>query len=412
VDVKYFLLVLGVFLANFHAKGFGSALCSTPSNDPSIVYLSWMHDPCHTMTVQWHTSKNERTSKISYQKSGESKDYFKMSQSVLLSGTQTVVNTVELTGLKPDTEYFFKIEGQETCYKFRTMPERLTREVKFVVGGDVFYFFDRMKRLDQDIVKKDPDFIVVGGDIAYAYGRARLFRSQGWEMNRWRGFLREWKEQMIGADGRLIPMVVVIGNHDVKNGEKDPAKRALIFYELFAMPEKNTSYRMLDFGTYLSLFLLDTGHSHPILGKQTSWLEEALAKGNQNKMAAYHVAAYPSVYPFNGRGPLRIRQAWVPLFEQYGVNTAFEHHNHAYKRTFPIKGNQVDPNGVVYLGDGVWGVNPRKVHQKAWYLEKAEPINSYWLVTLNAKQNQFQSFDVEGNLVEEFKQNLKSLDTN
>jgi hypothetical protein len=32
-----------------------------------------------------------------------------------------------------------------------------------------------------------------------------------------------------------------------------------------------------------------------------------------------------------------------------------EHHDHTFKRTHPLKGGLVDPNGILYLGDGSWG---------------------------------------------------------
>ena len=37
-----------------------------------------------------------------------------------------------------------------------------------------------------------------------------------------------------------------------------------------------TSYATLDFGDYLSLVLLDTGHNTAIAGEQTDWLEKVL----------------------------------------------------------------------------------------------------------------------------------------
>lgn len=54
-------------------------------------------------------------------------------------------------------------------------------------------------------------------------------------------------------------------------------------------------------------------------------------------MAIYHVPAYPSARSFTGRTQSMIRKHWVPLFEKSTMNLAFENHDHAYKRTYPIK---------------------------------------------------------------------------
>jgi hypothetical protein len=79
------------------------------------------------------------------------------------------------------------------------------------------------------------------------------------------------------------------------------------------------------------------------------------------------VPAYPSVRKDEGT-TLEIRQHWVPLFEKAGVSAAFEHHDHAYKRTHPLLGGKVQDapaKGVTYLGDGAWGASIRKVRPPA-----------------------------------------------
>ena len=52
---------------------------------------------------------------------------------------------------------------------------------------------------------------------------------------------------------------------------------------------------------------------------------------------------------------------WVPHFDNQRVVTVYENHVHAFKRTFPIKGNLAAEgrNGTVYLGDGNYGSVPK-----------------------------------------------------
>ncbi len=50
---------------------FGAAPASV-AKSPSVLYLTWIHDPCTTMTVQWHTSSDETMSQVEYRKTGES----------------------------------------------------------------------------------------------------------------------------------------------------------------------------------------------------------------------------------------------------------------------------------------------------------------------------------------------------
>jgi tight adherence protein B len=96
---------------------------------------------------------------------------------------------------------------------------------------------------------------------------------------------------LIDDDGRVVPLLVAIGNHEVRgfwwwgrdrgrdvDTDSDAFREEIApyFYNLFPFPG-HPGYNVLDFGDYMSLLLLDTDHSGPIEGQQTSWLEEQLA---------------------------------------------------------------------------------------------------------------------------------------
>lgn len=370
---------------------------------PSILYLTWTHDPATTMTVQWHSDKDESQSVVLYHRIGEKTWKSKEGVYNPLHSTDYIAHTVELDHLAPNTDYEFMFPGKKKTYKFRTMPQELDRPIRFAIGGDAYFYLNIFRRMCAQVAARDPDFVVVGGDIAYTNGRRSVFQTQNWEINRWRTFLREWKVQMVTSDGRLIPLIPVVGNHDVKGTQTDPFTNELFFYEIFTFPQKNIPYRNIDFGSYLSLSLLDTGHTYPIGGKQTDWLAGTLSERENfaYKFAAYHVGAYPSVYPYNGSAPRQIRENWCPLFEQYHLNGAFEHHSHTFKRTHPIKQEKVDPNGVVYFGDGSWGVSPRKVkNAKMWYMLKGEQENAVFIITLDQHMGAVEAISIDGKVID------------
>ncbi len=161
----------------------------------------------------------------------------------------------------------------------------------------------------------------------------------------------------------------------------------------------------------LWICILDSGHANPIGGQQASWLRTALEarKGVSHRMAIYHVPAYPSIGKFNNRQSKAIRRFWVPLFEKGGIQVAFEHHDHAYKRTHPLLNNRIHPNGVVYLGDGAWGVErtrtPRTKH-KRHYIAKFLPIRHFIAVTLTPEQQRFKTINSEGKVMDEYTRQL------
>jgi len=367
-----------------------------------ILYLTCVQDPAHAMTVQWNTGRGNVDTVVYYQKVGEAWWRPAIGAFKEVDGFAVWVHTVGLVGLEAGTDYLFKIGKGEDVYRFQTVPEDLVRKVRIAVGGDAYYGKGlAFRKMNQEIAAQDPDFVVLGGDIAYAIGRWRMTGRRKYELKRWQEFLRAWKEDMKTLEGKLIPLVVVIGNHDVPSGQVNPKKEPVMFYEMFSFPEKDMCYRALDVGSYLSLMLLDTDHTYPVEGKQTDWLKGALEERENRpyKMAVYHVAAYPAFYPFKGNISVKVRKNWVPLFEEYGVPVVFEHHNHCYKRTFRLKGGKVDEEGIWYLGDGSWGVPPRKPKSN-WYLEKTEEIDAYYLVTLDKDKMVIEPRTSEGIQVE------------
>ncbi|HEY1504757.1 MAG TPA: fibronectin type III domain-containing protein [Stellaceae bacterium] len=81
-------------------------------------------------------------------------------------------------------------------------------------------------------------------------------------------------------------------------------------------------------------------------GAQKAWLahELALARANRNIdwiVVVMHQVAISTVDQFNG-ADLGIRQEWVPLFDQYGVDLVVCGHEHHYERSHPIRGQQVN----------------------------------------------------------------------
>ena len=349
-------------------------------------YLSWYDDPATTMTIQWIAPSPEDSLFLLQNDSWEK-----------VPSTHTdldayLVYAAHLKDLTPDTEYTFRLGALE--HSFKTAPSNLNAGIRFIIGGDAYGKKKLFQRMNQSIVEKDPLFVVIGGDIAYALMPTPIsLRNR--EQNRWISFLSDWASQMVTPNGRVVPFLLGSGNHDLASDDYE------IFFKLFAFPEKQL-YRAIDFGTYLSLILLDTAHFQPIEGVQTHWLKNALAKRTHipHKFAIYHVSAYPSYYPYQNVTSKKVRTYWCPLFDAYGLSLAFENHNHAYKRTYPIRNNQVDPNGIIYLGDGCWGVTPRKTNA-AWYLEKRESKNHVYLIEMSEEKTHIEAIDLFGHPFDE-----------
>jgi hypothetical protein len=347
------LVGLGASLASpAAAQWFTPAPPKDPAR-PDTLFLTWQRDPTTTVTIQWVAPESDYPDATVLWSPLLSDTWEKVTpRRTPYPLTPYTLFRAELTGLKPGTEYRFALTKPEKPLRFRTMPAKATNEFTFVSGGDCGI---NIHAINNNIVaaKQDPMFSLIGGDLGYDNGKSAPTSLE---------FLRNYSRHMVDTKGRLIPMVVCIGNHEVDGGYNKPRKNAPFFFALHDGLYSETSYATLDFGDYLSLVLLDTGHVSPQGGEQADWLDKTLAErvDRPHLIVVNHVPAYPSFRAPEtadnkpGTGDAS-RKHWVPLFEKHNVDIVLEHHDHTFKRTHPLKDGRADPNGIIYLGDGSWG---------------------------------------------------------
>ncbi len=385
--------------------------------DPVALYLTWQRSPDTTMTIRWITPLDRQQDTVEYRAEGSPLWISCEGQHAEMPcDAPYFIHSVELTNLLPGTNYFFRTGEDAFIYKFQTMPSELLTPLNFVVGGDMYHdSLDVLHETNLQAAKTNPLFALVGGDVAYAadkkvgvlprWTHAWIDLLVGQKPDRWLEWLIAWKQDMVTPDGRLIPMLPVLGNHDTSGRFGQTPAQAPFFYALFATPGLQ-GYNVIDFGNYMSIVLLDSGHTHPINGQQTAWLASTLAQRQEvmHTFAIYHVPAFPSVRKSNDEYCSQVRKNWTPLFEQFHLTSAFENHDHCYKRTFPIKNGQIDRAGVIYIGDGAWGVEhprkPRKLIQK-WYLAHTASERHFISVTLKGDRRHVKAINSKGKIIDE-----------
>lgn len=366
-----------------------------PEKPVAGVLLTWRQDPTTTIIIDWHEEQPLDKPVLLHRKAGTQEWLSATPQQIDFphSPTRKIYRT-ELTGLVPGTRYEFRPNGRELPYHFTTMPAKLDRPLRIVAGGDTAWN-NSFAKINKVVAGLQPDLILWGGDYSYSDGSPDLLNKEiEWHAN--------IRDHLVNAERRVIPVAAAIGNHEVRSVV------APYFRANFAFPGE-ANYGLLDFGDYLSVWLLDTNHMAKIAGPQTSWLAESLAARAKDPQRAlfpvYHVPAYPSVRK-EEKTTLEVREHWVPLFEKHGVAVAFEHHDHAYKRTHPLIGGQPQPDatkGVTYLGDGAWGASIRKVRSDAPYIAKSQAINHVFFIQMPpAGPLKVQAIDADGKVFDEF----------
>lgn len=378
-----------------------------------ILFLTWKKDPQHTITAVWITDDPSCTGLIEWKLQKDEIFRQKSAHKTPLEINKQIVYflTADLGFLKPDTFYQFKVEGLEHLHGFKTAPETLAEPVKFIVGGDVYHDdIEPVVAMMQTAASTNPLFCVLGGDLAYSFTSKK---SEEENLDRWYAFLSAYSKKMVTGQGAMIPLIPVLGNHDIRGGYLAGVRNAKFFFSVFPTPG-NLGYATLDFGKWLTLFLLDSGHANPVSGEQTTWLRKNLEekKGVPYIFAIYHVGAYPSFRSFTSKRAQEIRKNWCPLFDQYRITAGFEHHDHCLKRSVPITQNVPKEDGVIYLGDGSFGIGlPRKPYtpNEWWYLAHTSQSQAVWEVTLTDSEAVFKALSVNGQILDSTKKPLRNL---
>ena len=126
-------------------------------------------------------------------------------------------------------------------------------------------------------------------------------------------------------------LLAVLGNHDVEDNNGDAQAAAL------GMPGRWYSTTI---GDTLVVSLDSTQPDNP---DQLVWLEATLASSDARwTIVTMHHPPYSGGYHGSSHG---VRSAFVPSFEQFGVDVVFSGHDHDYQRSEEI-------DGVTYVVSG------------------------------------------------------------
>ena len=387
-----------------------SALAGGPD-----VYLTWQRDPTTTMTVCWQDGA-AGPDHMNWRAEGSGAWQRAAASQQPMPHTDRTVSQVELTGLQPDTAYEFRVGEAEKIRRFRTLPAQLDRPLTFLEGGDP-QNGPAMEQMMRFAASRDPAFAIIAGDLMNDDGRPDYSGAVG-------HFFGLLGRNMVTSDGRHIPIIVCLGNHDVNRSDQsviddttlprdDDARRAMAPYFLTAWPFPGVrGYGVLDIGNYLSIVLLDTNHLNAVDGSQLDWLRETLSSRKEvpHLLPVYHVPAYPGVRDMRGEVSTLIRETWAPLFERAGIRLAFEHHEHAFKVTHPMRGGKKSDDGIIYLGGGGMGIELRDPRDPANepHLAKTAKVHHLHEITIEPDKRTAVTLDIDGNEIWRIKQGAGS----
>lgn len=384
------------------ALGVVLSLAGLAGAQPAHVYLTWdEEDTARTIVVNFQTMTDSASSEVHYDvvsHAGEGPEAYRFhttgaSHKIPDYPDARNIHWVKLTKLTPGRTYYFIAGSPEIGYsaerKFRTVSAQSVK-FRFVTGGDMGPGPSPRELLEQ-AAKYEPAFIAVGGDISYSNEDPK-------NIGMWNGWLDN-ADRTVTPSGYMVPLSMAIGNHELKGGMgMGRPDRAPSWYGFFAQTQEGRSYFARRFGRDMLLLHLDSGHitAHAM---QKDWIAEQF-KANTDRplsFAIYHVPLYPAHRDFGGMGSKMGRDLWQPIFDEYRLKFGLENHDHVYKRTKPIRANEVAEGGTVYLGDGCFGRGPRTVaRENPWWIEKAGAIKHFWVIDIDGSRVEARAVDNTG----------------
>ena len=418
--------------------------------NPEQVHLSWStNDVYHSMTAMWFT-EFPAASSVLYdlvpKKAPGDYAFSCRGSPHQISSFDGWYHETELTGLEPGKTYYFRVGGPggySREWNFRTIG--LDQQVGFVVGGDSRRpHHDELKsktpggpkwpgardRVTSCVAREDPDFVVFIGDMVL----------EGNDQEHWNNWFESIQDRLVTSDGRMIPLVAVIGNHEM-GAYPDVDSSYEWFRGVFANPGNELCYS-LDFPNLHLTALSATGgcvgtwwqYAVPEAKAQTDWLEKDLAESDAKwKVVTWHVPYYSGFLTGTGYPSDVFLKYWALIVEkpEYGVDLVVNGHVHNYMRSWSLRTTGIEEvpadekctdvgyeahyklvdnssEGVTYIVQGCWGA-PIEPYVKGGdcdlreFVASAAARPSYTLVELADDGVHVLTKDVWGEVVDDFR---------
>ncbi len=275
------------------------------------------------------------------------------------------------------------------------------RAFRFVAFGDSGTGSLSQATLAERIVDAAADLVIHTGDVVYPAGAKEDYLFNFYEPNA--GLIRS---------AAFMP---VLGNHDCATEMGRP------LLEAFALPANGPAGMELernywfDFGDARFVGLDSNKASEKYPGLQTleqmktvvaPWLRGVLTDCDATwKFVFFHHPFYTGS-KHSAEGAAYVKDAYVSVFEECGVDMVFAGHNHLYERTGPIKGDEVvaEGAGVVYVTTGAGGAARYAMNEPVpgYMVAYNDELLSFTRVDISADRLELSQIDDQGRVLDEY----------
>lgn len=296
----------------------------------------------NSINVRWRTTA-AFNSKVSYGTSPES-----LSSSVT-DPLVTTEHTVQLTGLAPNTKYYYAIGssahtlmGDDETYFITPPPLNTIKPSRFWITGDFGSGTINSSLVRNAYLKYTGDLYTDGwlwlGDNAYNSGTETEYSN----------FVFNYRYERVFRKTCVWP---ALGNHDYGNlGYQGPVAMGTSspYFTIFQTPQAGEAggypsgspkYYSYNYSN-IHFIALDSYGAYNIMGSPMyTWLQNDLASNTQRWTIVYFHHPPYSKGSHNSDTEIELidmRQNIIPLLESYKVDLVLSGHSHSYERSFLI----------------------------------------------------------------------------
>jgi Calcineurin-like phosphoesterase/Purple acid Phosphatase, N-terminal domain len=371
--------------ASIIGAGEGQAAPAAPSSEEGAPPVAGLHlqfgaDPSSHMVVSWHALQPVRHPRVMLGRLDGTLEQTVVARETSYtdakSGQVVYAYHARLEQLRADSAYLYAAIHDDAAPEFgtfRTAPRGRARFTFTSFGDQGTPTVGKRYVPPAGVTLPNPIFVndnlgsPAAGDTTLGVERLRpLFHLLNGDLcyaniadDRVRTWWDYWENNSRSARNR--PWMPAAGNHENELGNGPIGYQAYQTY--FSVPEADGqgdvtrglwyaftvgSVRVISIAND-DVVYQDGGNSYVrgySKGAQKAWLEKELAAARRDNnidwiVACMHQVAISTADKFNG-ADLGIRQEWVPLFDQFGVDLVVCGHEHHYERSHPIRGQQAN----------------------------------------------------------------------
>lgn len=385
-----------------------------PKKQPRAQHMTWQHDPATTVTISWAVDWTDMTTYLpkawvvsaaaasadpektlpmlpSYVYTGTGKAYPTLAGDTPIDDVLHVTCSVEVTGLKPETLYYYRVGTWDSIKNGEFVQPNLSELGHFrttaakgkVVPFQVVLAGDSRGGMD-NIAKNMDKFSKIDAAMWFFNGD---FTTAGLQ-DQWDSWITVMQPVM-----RYRVLMPVQGNHEIF---------ANLYYEQFALPVEPLLpelYKEHAWAVNVSNVHFVGFDSNDVssVQEQLPWLEADLKAAQADKDIEWTIvmAHHPAYSSSNHGSTDYLRKYVVPLCEKYGVDLVFSGHDHDYERTKPIKGEKVvaAAEGIYYIVAGGF-FSPPYANGKNWWTEISAhgDLYNYVVLAINGKKIELKAY--------------------